>query len=107
MENATLENKIIEGIEKQLAHQSTKIDAMADTFQQFAQLMARKEERDRHIEDAIKEIKVDMADSKKRILSLEKISAGDEALRKIFWIVLTLGVTIVTAAVLYSVIPKQ
>lgn len=104
--NKMLESKIIEGIEKQLSHQSTKIDEMATTFQQFAQLMARKEERDHHINESIKEIKTDVKSGKERIAALEKISSGDEAMRKIFWIVLTPVITVVVFGVLYLVVNK-
>lgn len=94
------------GIEAQLEKQSNKLEALAESISQLAQILARKEAHDHHIEETIKEIKADNVETKKRVLALEKVSVGDEAMRKVFWTVLTLGVTIVSSSIIWIVVSK-
>jgi len=96
----------LKGIESQLERQSNRMEKLTESISELAQTLARKEAHDHHIEEAIKEIKADHVLTKRKVEALEKISAGDEAIRKIFWIIMSLCVTVVGAAIIYSVVIK-
>lgn len=96
----------IERIEKQILHQSNKMEALTDSISQLAQTLARKEERDHHIDEAIKNVKNNIEKLDKKVGDLEKVSAGDEAIRKIFWRMLFTSITIITGSILYLVVIK-
>ena len=85
----------LQRIEGQLLHQSNKMEALTDSISLLAQTLARKEERDHHIDESIKEIKSRVGKVEDSVTNLRDISSGDAAMRKIFWIVLTLGVVTV------------
>jgi len=96
----------LKGIESQLERQSNRMEKLTESISELAQTLARKEAHDHHIEEAIKELKADHLITKKKVDDLGKVSAGDEAIRKIFWIIMSLFVTAVGAAMIYSVVIK-
>ena len=96
----------LQRIESQIAHQSNKMEALTDSISQLAQTLARKEERDHHIDEAMKEVKSDVTKLKDKVSGLEKISAGDDAMRQIFWRVMYVAIAVICGAVLYTVVIK-
>lgn len=101
-----MDNGAIDRIENQISHQSKKMEALTESISQLAQIMARKEERDHHVEESVKDIKSDVGKMKDKVSALEKISAGDEMMRKIFWVVLCLLIVTVAGAVFALVVQK-
>ena len=96
----------LQRIEGQLLHQSNKMEALTDSISLLAQTLARKEERDHHIDESIKEIKLRVNKVEDSVSTLKDISSGDAAMRKIFWIGLTVSSTALISAIVYSVITK-
>jgi septal ring factor EnvC (AmiA/AmiB activator) len=102
-----------ERIYRQLERQSEKIDHssnemrnLAESVSQLAQAVAAKEVNDHHMVKSIDEIKTDIDSLEEKVRSLEKISAGDDMMRKVFWVALSLLLTTVLGAIIAMVIIK-
>lgn len=93
-------------IEDKLEHQSSKMEKLTEAISELAKILAGKEVRDHHIEESVKEIKSDVSKLKDKVSSLEKINAGDDTMRKVFWLVLSVVAVAVVGGILALVIPK-
>lgn len=104
-------------IDTKFDHLSNKIELMASSVSELAQAVAKKEVSDHHIKEQLAELKTDVKEAKvavntriaemsKDIANLKLASKGDETMRKLFWVVLVLGVTGVVSALFGLVIIK-
>ena len=103
--NKQLENNRAETVTK-IDHLSNKMEMMATSVSELAQVIAKKEVSDQHIKESQDEIKYDVKRMRTDIDNLKLASKGDETMRKLFWVVLVLGVTGVVGALFGLVIVK-
>ena len=103
--NKQLENNRAETVTK-IDHLSNKMEMMATSVSELAQVIAKKEVSDQHIKESQDEIKSDVKRMRTDIDNLKLASKGDETMRKLFWVVLVLGVTGVVGALFGLVIVK-
>ena len=103
--NKQLENNRAETVTK-IDHLSNKMEMMATSVSELAQVIAKKEVSDQHIKESQDEIKSDVKKMRTDIDNLKLASKGDETMRKLFWVVLVLGVTGVVGALFGLVIVK-
>lgn len=103
--NRQLENNRAETVTK-IDHLSNKMEMMATSVSELAQVIAKKEVSDQHIKESQDEIKSDVKKMRTDIDNLKLASKGDETMRKLFWVVLVLGVTGVVGALFGLVIVK-
>ena len=103
--NKQLENNRAETVTK-IDHLSNKMEMMATSVSELAQVIAKKEVSDQHIKESQDEIKSDVKKMRIDIDNLKLASKGDETMRKLFWVVLVLGVTGVVGALFGLVIVK-
>lgn len=103
--NRQLENNRAETVTK-IDHLSNKMEMMATSVSELAQVIAKKEVSDQHIKESQDELKSAIKEMRKDINNLKLASKGDETMRKLFWVVLVLGVTSVVGALLGLVILK-
>jgi chromosome segregation ATPase len=96
----------LERVENKLVEQSNDIKALTQSISDLTVVMARKEERDHHMNEDLKEIKKDLSDTKKKVSALEIVCAGDDAMRKIFWRVTFTVISILVGAIVYLVVSK-
>ncbi|APC46579.1 hypothetical protein [Alteromonas phage PB15] len=101
-----MDDNALTRIEDKLEHQGNKMERLTEAISELAKILAGKEVRDHHIEEAVKEIKTDVNKLKDKVGSLEKINAGDDTMRKVFWLVLSVVAVAVIGGVLTLVIPK-
>lgn len=103
--NKQLENNRAETVTR-IDHLSNKMELMASSVSELAQVIAKKEVSDQHIKESQDEIKSDVKKMRTDIDNLKLASKGDETMRKLFWVVLVLGVTGVVGALFGLVIVK-
>ncbi len=112
----------IESQSDKIDQAGSKTEKLAEAVAGLAQVIAAKEVNDHHVSESIREIKEDARAAKtefrdyekavkedkekleKRVAACEKINEGDNAMRKLFWILLTLFVTGVFGAVIKLVL---
>lgn len=103
--NKQLENNRAETVTK-IDHLSNKMEMMATSVSELAQVIAKKEVSDQHIKESQDELKSEIKKMRADIDNLKLASKGDETMRKLFWVVLVLGVTGVVGALFGLVIVK-
>lgn len=101
-----MDDNALTRIEDKLEHQGNKMEKLTEAISELAKILAGKEVRDHHIEESVKEIKADVNKLKDKVGSLEKINAGDDTMRKVFWLALSVVVGAVIVGGLALVIPK-
>jgi methyl-accepting chemotaxis protein len=102
-----------ERIYRQLERQSEKIDHssnemrnLAESVSQLAQAVVAKEVNDQHMTKSHDELKTKVEKLAEKVSLLDKAYAGDETIRKIFWIGVSAVVTLLVTAVVGVVIIK-
>lgn len=101
-----MENDAATRLESKIEHQSSEIKALTSSISDLALVLARKEEHDHHTDENVRRIQKQTDSNTARIAALEKISAGDETMRKVFWVILSLGVVTIAGAVFALVVSK-
>ena len=101
-----MDDNVLTRIEDKLEHQGNKMEKLTEAISELAKILEGKEVRDHHIEESVKEIKGDVNKLKDKVTSLEKINAGDDTIRKMFWLVVSVVAASIIGAVLTLVVGK-
>tara|TARA_R110002033_G_C3897243_1_gene239805 strand:- start:30841 stop:31227 length:387 start_codon:yes stop_codon:yes gene_type:complete len=98
-------------------HLSNKIELMASSISELAQVIAKKEVSDHHMKEQLMEArqeikdhatntKTELTNLKSDVANLKLVSAGDNTMRRVFWAVLSLLVLGVGGALIKLVLVK-
>ncbi len=96
-------------------HLSNKIELMASSVSELAQAVAKKEVSDHHMKEQLMEARQEIKDHaantkaelsalKTDVSNLKLVSAGDNAIRKVFWVAVSLFVVGVGGAIIKTVV---
>ena len=90
----------------ELAELKGDIKELAKSMNECVLAITRKETSDHFLAESLKEEKLKNIEQDKRLLNLEIAGSGDNAIRRIFWIAVTVITGALVSAVFYSVVAK-